>query len=344
MSFEWPVALLALLVIPLALLAYYAVQQRRVRYAVRFTNLDLLANVVEETPGWRRHLPAALYLMALAALVIALARPHTTVSVPKEQATVILVTDVSGSMNATDIKPTRLAAAQKSAHTLVDKLPKDFQVGLISFSTAARVLVAPTTEKDQVQAAIDTMTSRGGTAMGEAILDALNVARPPELRDGATPGANPGATPSPTPRGSGSQGQAEDAPVILVLMSDGFNTNGDADPIEAAQQAADLNVPIFTIALGTPNGVAEVTDAQGNIRRVRVPPDTETLKRIADDTDAKYVDAPAAGELQSVYDDLGSRIGYDHEKREITAVFAAVAAAFVVTAGGLSLLWFNRFP
>ena len=338
MSFDWPVGLLGLLIVPLALGAYFLVQQRRTRYAVRFTNLDLLANVVESTPGWRRHLPAALYLVALAALVVALARPQMTRSVPREEATVLLVTDVSGSMNATDVEPTRLAAAQSSAQTLVDNLPDKFQIGLITFSTAARVLVAPTTEKDAVRAALEGLTPRGGTAMGEAILDALNVARPPESRENDGTGTTGGAG------GSADPTEAEDSPVIMVLMSDGFNTDGTADPIEAAQTAKDLGIPIFTIALGTDGGVAEVTDAQGNVRRVRVPPDKETLEEIATLTEARYFEAPSAGDLDAIYEDLGSKIGYDEEEREVTSWFAAIAAAFVVSAGGLSLLWFNRFP
>jgi Ca-activated chloride channel family protein len=337
LTFDWPIGLVALLLVPLALGAYFLVQQRRTRYAVKFTNLDLLANVVEETPGWRRHLPAALYLIALAALILALARPHTTVQVPREEATVLLVTDVSGSMNATDVEPTRLAAAQDSARALVEDLPDGFQVGLITFSTASRVLVSPTVEKEQVMAALETLESRGGTAMGEAILDALNVARPPETRGDGTSGTEPGD--------DAEQGEdAEDAPVIMVLISDGFNTDGTANPLDAAESANEMEVPIFTIALGTEEGIAEVTDNLGNVRRVRVPPDKETLEAIAETTDARYFEAPSAEELDAVYEDLGSKIGYEEEEREITAWFAAAAAALVAAAGGLSLLWFNRFP
>jgi Ca-activated chloride channel family protein len=273
--------------------------------------------------------------VALAALILAVARPHTTVQVPREEATVLLVTDVSGSMNATDVEPTRLAAAQESARTLVNELPQDFQVGLITFSTASRVLVSPTTEKETVLAALDTLESRGGTAMGEAILDALTVARPPQ-----TPGDGSGAEPG---NDDGSE-EAEDSPVIMVLISDGFNTDGTANPLDAAESANEMNVPIFTIALGTEDGIAEVTDNLGNVRRVRVPPDKETLEAIAEATDARYFEAPSAEELDAVYEDLGSKIGYEEEEREITVWFAAAAAAFVAAAGGLSLLWFNRFP
>ncbi|MGE5596165.1 MAG: VWA domain-containing protein, partial [Hyphomicrobiales bacterium] len=169
MSFAWPAALVALLLVPLAIWAYLAVQRRRARYAVRFTNLDLLANVVDEEPGWRRHLPAALYIAALAALLLALARPEVSVAVPKEQATVILVTDVSGSMNAKDVEPTRLAAAQQAAGVLVDELPEGFRVALVTFSTGVQTRVLPTTDREAVRSALEQLRANGGTAMGEAL-------------------------------------------------------------------------------------------------------------------------------------------------------------------------------
>ncbi|MGE5597674.1 MAG: VWA domain-containing protein, partial [Hyphomicrobiales bacterium] len=147
---------------------------------------------------------------------------------------------------------------------------------------------------------------------------------------------------TPTPRPERQPGKK--APVVVVLLSDGYNTAGTVEPLDAAQEAKDMGVPVFTIALGTPDGVAEVEDAQGRTHFVRVPPDEETLSEIADDTGAKFFSAPDAGELKSVYEELGSTIGYDHEDREITHIFSGIAAAFVIAAGGLSLLWFNRFP
>jgi Ca-activated chloride channel family protein len=340
MTFAWPLALFGLLLVPFAVAAYLAAQQRRARYAVRFTNLDLLANVVEGTPAWRRHVPATLYILGIAALLFALSRPQTSQAVPKEEATVILVTDVSGSMNATDVEPTRLAAAQEAAKALVDGLPKGFQIGLVAFNNTARLLVIPTTDKDTIDAALDTLRPNGGTALGDAIVAALDAARP-VLDDGfPAPAAGAAPTPTPTPRPA----SATDKPVIVILLSDGANTTGATKPLEAAQLAADADVPVFTIALGTQAGIASVTDNLGRTRQVRVPPDEATLQQIADLTQAKFFSAPSAEDLQSIYDELGSKIGYDQQDREITFIFAAAAALFVVAAGSFSLFWFNRFP
>lgn len=345
MIFAWPVALLALLLVPLAILAYWAVQRRRPKYAARFTNLDLLANVVEDSPGWRRHLPAGLYVAALAALLLALARPAVTVNVPKQQATVILVMDVSGSMNAADVQPTRLLAAEASANKLLDELPPGFRVALVTFSTSVQTRVPPTTNREEVRQALGRLTANGGTAMGEALVQALDITRAAEEALGnGTAGPNGATTPTPTPTPSSAAATPKDSPYVVILLSDGFNTAGVIEPLSAADQAATLKVPVFTIALGTANGVAEVTDGTGRTRLVRVPPDEATLKAIADRTQAKFFSAPSAKDLQGIYSDLGSRIGYDQQRREITWGFAGAAAAFVVAAGGLSLLWFNRFP
>lgn len=346
MSFTWPLALLLFALLPLAVLGYLLAQRRRAKYAVRFTNLDLLASVVDRAPNWRRHLPALLYLVAIAALIVALARPNVVTSSPREQATVVLVTDISGSMNATDVDPTRLLAAEKAADILLDKLPKGFRVSLVSFSNGVNILVPPTDDKDQVRAALDTLHANGGTAMGDAIVQAVDVARPLPQADnngapGATPAASPTPTPTPVPSNNGSGGPP---PAVIVLLSDGANSTGQAQPLDAAQVAKDRGVPIFTVALGTPDGVVDVIDNTGRRRRIAVPPDPETLQQVADITGGKFFDAPSAGDLQQVYNDLGSKIGFIDEEHEITYWFAGAAAALVVLAGGLGLWWFNRFP
>lgn len=341
MTFDWPVALAGLLIVPLAIAAYLLVQKRRSRYAVRFTNLDLLANVVERTPGWRRHLPAALYLAALAALIVALARPQMITAVPNEEGTILLVTDVSGSMNARDVEPTRLAAAQEAAEALIDQLPQDFRVGLVTFSSGAQTLVPPTTEHQSVREAIRALYPRGSTAMGDAILHSIDVLRPPATDGDGNGRWQGGGVPGGVPT---AEEKEAFPPAVVVLLSDGFNTAGFADPLEAARDARALDIPIFTVALGTQDGVAEVLDASGRTRFVRVPPDEATLRDIANITEARFFSAPSADELKSVYEDLGSRIGYTDEEREVTHLLAAAAALFVVTAGALSLIWFNRFP
>lgn len=337
MSFGWPAALVGLLLIPLALVVYAVMQRRRQRYAVRFTNVDLLANIVEDSPGWRRHIPAALYVLALAAMLVAVAKPQRSVNVPREEATVILVMDVSGSMTATDVEPTRLAAAQVAAGELVDKLPERFRVSLVSFSSGVNIMVAPTEDRQAFKDALARLRARGGTAMGDAIIQALDLARPPEAPPAV--GANAGPTPMPT-----AVPKDQVTPAVIVLLSDGFNTAGVNQPVDAAAEAKDLGVPVFTIALGTDQGIAEVEDNAGRTRRVPVPPDADTLRQVAQITDGKFFEAPSAKDLRDVYDELGSKIGYKKEQREVTHWFAGAAAALVLAAGGLSLAWFNRFP
>ena len=335
MSFVWPLALLSLVLVPLAVALYVLAQYRRPKYAARFTNLDLLANVVESAPNWRRHLPAVLGLLALATLLVALARPEWEHKVPKQEATVVLVTDISGSMTATDVEPTRMAAAQEAAHRLVDELPEGFRISLVTFSAGVRTVVAPTTDKVVVNDAIELLTPLGGTAMGDGILEGIAAS---QLGVSLPEGEEP------TARESETRGDDEDPPVIMVLLSDGANTLGRTDPIDAAEEAATQGIPIFAIALGTEDGVATVTDQQGRQRTLRVPPDEETLMEIAEMTEGAFFSAPNAEELGSIYEDLGSKIGFDTETSEIGYGFAAVAAALVLAAGGLSLLWFNRFP
>jgi Ca-activated chloride channel family protein len=341
MTFASPELLAGLLLVPLALAAYLLVQRRRARYAVAFTNVDLLANLVPRTPAWRRHLPPALYLGAIGALVLALARPSMILAVPREEATIILTMDVSGSMKATDVAPTRLAAAQKAASDFVDQLPDGFQVGLVVFSTTPRVAVSPTTDRVVLHEALDSLIADGGTALGDAISTSLDAA-------GATTGAAPGAAPSPSanPSADPSTEPSSDEPplVATVLLSDGANSTGQLEPLDAASQAAALGVPIYTIALGTQDGVVQVPNRQGQLQTLEVPPDTETLAAIAETTGARFFDAPTAQDLAQIYENLGSRVGFTDEQREVTQLFAAAGLLFVLAGAGLAAHWFNRFP
>jgi Ca-activated chloride channel homolog len=331
-SAEWPGLLWMLLLVPAALAAYLLAQRRRSRYTVRFTNLDLLANVVSAKPGWRRHLPPALYLLALAALVISLARPQALALVPKEQATIILVMDVSGSMNATDVRPTRLVSSQRAATEFVEHLPDKFRVGIVSFASTAQTLTRPTTDRVAVYEAIESLHAEGATAMGDGIERALDVKRPPGSDGGA-------ARPDPPPPGG-----TTEAPLVVLLLSDGANTQGRTQPMEAATDAKELGVPVFTIALGTDRGMVDVPDETGNLRRIPVPPDELTLQRIAELTGARFFAAPSSDDLKGVYDELSSKIGFVREKQEITVVFAATGLLFLVAGAAMSLVWFSRFP
>jgi Ca-activated chloride channel homolog len=333
MSAQWPGLLWALLLVPVALAAYLFAQRRRGGYAVRFTNLDLLANVVTRSPGWRRHLPPALYLLALTALAISMARPQATTLVPKEQATVMLVLDVSGSMNATDVHPTRMVAAQQSATTFVQELPKKLRVGVVSFASTAQTLTRPTTDRVAVYQAIATLHAEGATAMGDGIERALDVKRPPGGPTGQ------GLAPAPTPAVPDTQ-----LPMVVLLLSDGANTQGKVRPMDAAAHAKALGVPVFTIALGTDQGMVDVPNETGQLQRVPVPPDELTLQRIADMTGARFFAAPTDRDLKGIYRELGSKIGFVKERQEVTVVFAAAGLLLMVAGMALSLAWFSRFP
>jgi len=358
MTFADPILLLGLLIVPAAMLVYRVVQRRRSRYVVRFTNVDLLGNLVPRMPAWRRHVPPALYLTAMAALVLALARPSMTVAVPRNEATIILTMDVSGSMMAEDVAPNRLAAAQEAASTFLDQLPSGIKVGLVAFSTEPRILVAPTTDRSELRAALSDLQARGGTALGDAITTSLQAAGldPNVMPSAGSPSpsgstapsasASPSASSSAAPESSGSASPdpAGKPIVATVLLSDGANSTGQLEPIPAAEVAARFNVPVYTVALGTADGTVTVPDDQGQLHTLNVPPDTETLAAIAETTGGRFFQAPTAGDLAQIYQSLGSRIGYTQEEREVTQWFAAAGLALVVAGAGLAAHWFNRFP
>jgi Ca-activated chloride channel family protein len=349
MSFASPELLLGLLLVPIALIGYLFVQRRRSRYAVRFTNVDLLANLVPRSPGWRRHLPPLLYLAAISALAIGLARPSMVLAVPREEATIMLTMDVSRSMRATDVDPNRLTAAQQAATDFVDRLPEQFRIGLVAFSTEARLVVEPTTDRAQIREALASLRADGGTAMGDAIdlaLDASGAvphATPtPDAPASPGPSATPDATAEPDPSASP---EADAVPVVAeVVLSDGANSTGTLEPIEAAQRAADLGVPIYTIALGTSEGTVDVPNMFGMTDQLPVPPDPETLATIAEMTGGRFFEAPTAEELAAIYESLGSKVGYVEEEQEVTQLFAAAGLLFVLVGGALAAHWFNRFP
>jgi len=361
MTFAEPFLLIALLGVPLAVLGYLYVQRRRSRYVVRFTNVDLLANLVPKTPAWRRHVPPALYVAAMAALVIALARPSAMVAVPREDATIILAMDTSGSMMATDVAPSRLASAKEAAATFVDQLPPTFQVGLVTFSTAAQVAVRPTTDRAEIHAALDSLVADGGTALGDAIGTSTDLARevidtaaaaggstgtsPAPSADPNAPGA-PSTSPAPSasPSAAPSTKDGERPLVATVLLSDGSNSTGNLEPDAAAREAASIGMPVYTIALGTADGVVTVQDEFGMPHTVEVPPDTDTLAAIAETTGARSFQAPTAGDLQQIYESLGSRVGTREEPQEVTQWFAAAGLALMVGGAALAAHWFNRFP
>ena len=356
MSFLAPELLVGLVLLPIAVLSYIWLQRRRTRYAVRFTNLALLSNLTPQRPAWRRHLAPALYLAAMAALLVSLGRPTMVMATPREDAAVILAMDVSGSMAATDVAPDRLEAAKAAARTFLDQLPERVRVGLVSFAAEPVTLVEPTDDRAVVRDAIDRLRGRGGTAMGDAIMRVLDLAQ--ALRNGddagadadavdvatASPGADPSGVPAPDATQGSTSGTADTSSVAAILLSDGANSVGEAEPIEAAERAADLAVPIYTIALGTPEGRITGRDEFDRPVIIPVPPDTRTLDAIAEITGAASFEAPTAEDLQAVYANLQSRIGYIDREQEVTAAFAAGGLVLVVMGAGLAAAWFGRLP
>jgi Ca-activated chloride channel family protein len=313
MSFASPLALLCLAALPLALFAHAAAQQRRRRYPVRFTAVSTLAAIASEEPRWRRHVPLALFALALGALTLSLARPQRTVAVPVERASVVLVTDVSRSMSATDVSPTRLEAARRAAQSFLDKVPDELRVGLVAFSDAAQTLQAPTTDRALVSGALKTLQPISGTATGAGLRTALD-----DLKIGDASARRP--------------------PAALVLLSDGSATDGTA-AYEVAAEARRLRVPIYTVALGTPQGTITLGG-----QMLQVPPDTEALQRIASLSGGDAFRAEDSDQLGAVYDRLGSQIGTKPEKREITVVFAGAALALLAAALAASLGINGRLP
>lgn len=305
---------LLLLVAALAAL-YVALQFRRKQYAVRFTNLALLDRVAPRRPAWRRHVPALAFLLALSTFVMAFARPSRPVKVPRERATVIMAIDVSLSMEATDVKPTRIQAAKDAASTFVDLLPGRLNLGLVSFSGTAQVLVSPTTDHSLVKRSITNLQLGPRTAIGEAVFLSLqSIASVP---------SDPGQSPP---------------PARIVLMSDGETTVGRPNEL-AAQAAAEAHVPVSTIAFGTDDGTVAVEG-----RLVPVPVNRDALRELAETTGGKAFDATSSKELRQVYSDIGSSIGYRKVPREVTSWFVGLGLLFALAAAGGSLLWSPRLP
>lgn len=307
-----------LLLVPLAGLigAYLLVQRRRVRYAVRFTNLDLLDKVAPRRPGWRRHIPAGAFCATLALLVVGFARPATEVRVPRERATIVVAFDVSASMQATDVEPTRFEAAQQAALAFVDRLPERFNAGLVPFSGSATVAVPPTTDRDLLRAAIERLTTRQGTAIGDAVVAARDAVRTLDR-----------------------QAETEPPPAHIVLLSDGSNTQGRSVESAAEEVAAD-EIPVSTIAYGTEDGTVALPS--GDV--MRVPVDGPALEGLASSTGGAFHEAATGEELQAVYEDIGSSVGYRTEEREVWQWFVAAGLITALAAAATSLLWFSRLP
>ena len=319
MSFTSPEYLLALLLVPLLVGAYVWRERQRQRSAAAWANPALVPNLVDRAPGKRRHIPIALLLIALTAMIIGVARPHANVTVRREEATVLLAMDVSRSMGANDVPPTRLQAAKTAALDFAQKVPKKFRIGVVAFSTRAQVALPPTADRGLLKSALASLHTGEGTAIGDAIALSASLGKR-QRADGVVP------------------------PTSVLLISDGARDGGRRAPLVAARQAKAQHVPVYTILLGTPNGVVQHQLPGGYTETIRVPPSAQTLQAIARTSGGEFFTASNDRRLGNVYDALRSRLGHKRQSREITDGFAGGAALLLFAAGALSALWFRRVP
>ncbi len=354
MNFLWPDLLWLLLLLPALVVLYTWLLTRRKKTTLRYTSLSLIKQAAGSGPGWRRHLPPLLMLMAIAAMLIATARPVAVIKLPSQQETIVLAMDVSGSMRAADVLPNRLVAAQEAAKAFVTELPRSVRVGIVSFAGTAAVVQPPTHNRADVLAAIDRFQLQRGTAIGSGIVlslatlfpdagidlsqvtgaRAMPAARPlgglsvSEGRDGTADKPAPDFTPVPP----GSHGSG-----AIILLTDGQRTTGP-DPIESARMAADRGVKVYSVGIGTRDG--ESISFEGWTMRVKL--DEDTLKSISTMTMGEYFYAGTAADLKKVYQSLSTRLVVEQKETEISGLFAGAAALLVLLAAGLSVAWFGR--
>lgn len=342
MSFQWPTLLWLLFLVPILVLFYLWVQRRRRRYAARYASLLLVKDALGRGPGFRRHVPAMLFLAGIAVGILALARPQATVLLPSNRGTVILALDMSGSMRAQDIKPSRFEAAKAGARAFIEKQPPNVRIGIVAFSATAALIQPPTTVREDLMDAMGRLRTQRGTAVGGGILVSLDAIfegtdqAQAQLLD-AMPSRDQPLAPAqdptePVPVAPGSYPSA-----VIVLLSDGQSNTGP-DPFDAADQAANRGVRVFTVGVGTVRG--DTVGADGRMFRVQL--DEEALKKIAQNTAGSYYKAENGDDLVKIYQALSTRLIMARDKTEVTALFTAIAMAVLLIGAVLSLLWFNR--
>jgi Ca-activated chloride channel family protein len=336
MSFIWPIMLWFLLALPAFALLYLLLQRRRRRLIERYGNLGLVQSATGRGAGYRRHVPSLIFLAGMAILILSLARPQAVVSLPRIQGTVILVFDVSGSMAADDIKPSRIEAAKTAAENFVDSQPEGVLVGVVAFSDNGLSVQVPTNEKNAVMAAIARLSPSRGTSLANGIFAALTTlataGKAPDTHyySNATPEPTP--TPTPVPQGTY-------APAIIVLITDGENTQSP-DPMLAAQAAADRGVRIFTIGIGSAAGA----DLDIDGFTVHTQLDEAALQQISQATNGAYYNAQSEQDMNNIYDSIHPQLVIKPEKMEITALFAGASILVLLAGGAFSLMWFSRLP
>ena len=320
MSFGHPLILVALVAVPVAAGLWLLNDRRRARSASAFTNLALLPNLVDRAPGRLRLVPPALFLVALTALIVGFARPHAAITVPRHEATVVLAIDVSRSMQAHDIAPSRMVAAQRAAGAFLDEIPATYSVAVVGFGSRAFVAVPPTLDRSLVRQALADLNPGEGTAIGDAVALAAGLGKRQRATDGTVP------------------------PESILLLSDGTRDGGRVSTAQAEKRAKALNVPVSTVLLGTANGVVQEQLVGGYTAQIRVPPSPGTLQQVAHATGGEFFRAGSAKALASVYRHLATRIGHKTESREVTDLFAGGALALLLAGGALSALRLRRVP
>jgi Ca-activated chloride channel homolog len=317
-SFDRPWALLGLVAVPLAVVAWRALERRRVAEGERFATAALLPALVERVPGRLRLVPAALLLLGLCALLVGMAKPHATLTVPRRDATVVLAIDISRSMGAKDVPPSRLFAAVQAADRFLTEIPSRYSVGLVVFGSSAFVSVPPTRDRNLVQQELEQLRPSEGTAIGDAVLLSAGLGRKQKAQDGVVP------------------------PTTVLVISDGARNGGRVAPQTAARRAKALGVPVSTVLVGTPNGVVTAKLTGGYTERIRVPASPATLRSIARLSGGTFYRAGTPRALAGVYRKLATRLGHKKEDRQITDFFAAGGGVLVLAGASLSFFWFRR--
>ena len=343
MNFLWPQFLWLLAAVPLLVLLYLWLIRRKKKLALRYASLSIVREAMGAGQKARRHVPPILFLLAMVAMLIAAARPMAVVVLPSNQQTIILAMDVSGSMRATDVQPNRLVAAQEAAKGFIKELPRTVKVGVVAFAGSANVAQLPTTNHDDLIAAIDSFQLQRATATGNAIVVSLATLFPTAGIDVSQFGGQ--SRQRGTSLDQADKQLKEFTPVApgsytsaaIIMLTDGQRTTG-VDPLEAAKLAADRGVRVYTVGIGTVDG--ETIGFEGWSMRVRL--DEETLKAVANKTQGEYFYAGTAADLKKVYNTLSSRLTVEKKETEVSALFAMAAAALALLSAGLSLLWFNR--
>jgi len=334
MSFIWPQMLVFLILVPVLAGLYVWMQKRRRRYALQYASVSLVQQAIGRGPGIRRHIPAALYLLAITAMIFALARPQATVPMPQNTGTIILALDVSGSMLAEDVKPNRMEATKQAVREFVEKQPNGIKIGIVSFSDFGALVAPPTRDRKPVLDAIARLRPQRGTNIGGGLQAALDA-----IYEGIDGGPSsipaPGAAPAPTPTDAATKAP----PASIVLLSDGQSNTGP-QPQVVAQEAARAKIKVYTIGIGTPQGT--ILQIQG--RNVFTRLDEEALRSVADQTDGRYFNAQDKDDLRQIYDELARERQFEDEETEVTFAVTAAAMLLTVLAGSLGLLWFNRLP